>query len=67
MNVAVQIEWPWMKGQLDLWCLYKTSVSLGLTSQCYILSPNAIGLLVPEKKISKRFLHYMGMATILVM
>ena len=27
-----QNEWPWgkVKGQLEFWCIYKTSVSLGL-------------------------------------
>ena len=39
----------------------------GLHPQCYILSPKAIDLLVPEKKIFKGFLSYMGMAEILVM
>ena len=35
--------------------------------QCYIPSPKAIGLLVPEKKIFKGVLPYMGMVTILIM
>ena len=38
---------------------------LGWSPQCYIPSFVEIGLLVPEK-ISKGFLPYMGMATILV-
>ena len=32
--------------------------------QCYISSPKANGLLVPEKKISKEFLPYMGVVAI---
>ena len=35
--------------------------------QCYIPSPKAIGLLVPEKEIFKGFLPYMSIAAILVM
>ena len=114
--MAVQNEWPWMKGQLDLWCClirfnisckyydfhlnsyrnmdilrflqYKyirnqtgiavkkvkvnqdssfVQIRQGQHPQCYIPSPKAIGLLVPEKEIFKRFLPYMGMAAILVM
>ena len=34
---------------------------------CYRPSPKAIGLLVPEKKIFKGFLPYMGVVVILVM
>ena len=40
---------------------------MGWSPRCYILSFLEIGQLVLEKKISKGFLPYMGMAAILVM
>ena len=43
MYVAVQNEWPWVKGQLDLWCLNKTSVSLDLTCKYYDFQLKSIG------------------------
>ena len=40
---------------------------MGLSPRCYITSFVEIGLPVPEKKIFKGFLPYVGMAAILVM
>ena len=40
---------------------------MGWSARCYIPSFVEIGLPVPEKKIFKGFLPYMGMAAILVM
>ena len=40
---------------------------MGWSPRCYIPSFVEIGLPVPEKKISKGFLPYVGMAAILVM
>ena len=43
------------------------AILVGPTSQCYIPSPKAIGILVPEMRIFEGFLPYIGMVAILVM
>ena len=59
-------RWPFRKNKIKLRSSF-IQTSLGPYYQCCIPRPWAIVLLVSERKISKCFLPYMGVAAILVM
>ena len=70
MNTLRVFQYKYIKNQTGI-AVKKVKVNpdslLCKLGRAHIPSPNAIGLLVPEKENFKGFLPYMGMAAILVM
>ena len=72
MNISRFFPYKCIRIKFDL-AIKKVKVKLDLSfvqtwyrpqPQCYIPSPKAIGLLVPENKVLKGFLPYMGVVAL---